>query len=418
MRCRLSLYAALAAVVAVMSPNLFATGVNATVGLCPGPGTHYLTIAAAITAVSSGSTIRVCPGNYPEQLLIQKSLTLEGITSGSGEAETDAVVIYPPSGGLPSNTSDAKGTVASQVLVQNTTQVTISNLTVDGKGNMNTVDDVRGITFQDASGTVNRVAVRNEVPNDTPTGVQSGQGIVVETTSSTSASLLVENSSVHNYNKNGIVARYAGTTLKAIGNYVQGNGPINYIAENGIEVAFGGATGTIQNNTVIDNVYTAAAGNPGNAATDILLYDSSEDGGNLVSGNTVGNAQDTIALVTDTPGTYGDGVTVMGNKVLGTSGFDAIDVCTNGNKITGNTIFNTAQSGVHLDASCGNTGSNNTISGNTIVESACAGYLFDTGTSQTGTPSGSFFTVPFPMTNSCTSTAGAAHAQVRNKFQP
>ena len=151
--------------------------------------------------------------------MITKKLTVEGIASGG----QDAAVITPPVGGVQENSTDQKGAVAAMVLVQNTAgPVTLSNLTVDGTGNQYNNDDLRGVLYQDASGTVNHVAVRNIVPGDVPTGIQSGQGIMVETTSSSSAVLTVENSSVHNYNKNGIVARYSGAKLTAIGNYVEG----------------------------------------------------------------------------------------------------------------------------------------------------------------------------------------------------
>jgi parallel beta-helix repeat protein len=310
------------------------------------------------------------------------------------------------------------GAVAAHVLVQGAPGlVSISNLTVDSIGNKYNNDDLRGILYQDASGTLNHVAVRNVVPNDTPTGIQSGQGIMVETTSSGSATLTVQNSSVHNYNKNGIVARYAGATLIATGNYVQGNGVVasGLAAQNGIELAYNGAAGTIKNNTVIDNIYGDT-----NIATssDILLYDSVENAEITVSGNVLGNSQETIALISATGG-LGDGVTVTGNKIFGTSSFDAIDACNNNNTITGNTIFNTAQSGVHLDASCGGTGNNNTVSGNTVLESACAGYLIDVATSGNGTPAGTFYTVPFTITSttgSCTIPAGPARKA--HKVQP
>ena len=170
---------------------------------------------------------------------------------------------------------------------------------------------------------------------------------MVETISSSSANLTVENSSVHNYNKNGIVARYAGANLIATGNYVQGSGPIDVIAQNGIELAFDGATGSIKNNTVIDNFYTPNT----SSSADILLYDAKEYATIAVSGNTLGNSNYAVSLVTTTPGTYGDGVSVTTNKIFGTSTFDAIDVCTNANIITGNTIFNSSESGIHLDAS-------------------------------------------------------------------
>lgn len=376
---------------------------------------NFATIQLAVNSVPAGSTIKVCPGNYPEQVLINKKLTLTGIPSASGTQ--DAVVISPPAGGVIVNTTDQRGPVAAQILVQNASgPVTISNLTVDGKGNQYSGDDLRGICYQDASGTVKNVAVRNEIPNDIPTGDQSGQGILVETTNSTSASLTVQNSSVHNYNKNGIVARYTGAVLIATGNYVQGSGPIDVIAQNGIELAFNGATGTIKNNTVIDNFYTPTD----SSSADILLYDAKQSASIVVSGNTLGNSNVAISLFTSTPGTYGDGVSVTGNKIFGTSTFDGIDVCTNGNTITGNTIFNSSQSGIHLDASCGGTGTGNAVTGNTILESACAGVLTDSGTGTVGA-NNTFYTVPFPITSStgsCTVPGGQARAKTASKLKP
>jgi parallel beta-helix repeat protein len=374
---------------------------------------NFATIQLAVNSVPAGSIIKICPGNYPEQVLINKKLTLTGIPT----ATQDAVVISPPAGGMIVNATDQRGPVAAQVLVENTSgPVAISNLTVDGKGNQYSGDDLRGICYQDASGTVKNVAVRNEVPNDTPTGDQSGQGILVETTNSASASLTVQNSSVHNYNKNGIVARYTGAVLIATGNYVQGSGPIDVIAQNGIELAFGGATGTVKNNTVIDNFYTPTT----SSSADILLYDAKESGSIVVSDNILGNSNVAISLFTDTTGTYGDGVSVTGNKIFGTSTFDGIDVCTNGNTITGNTIFNSAQSGIHLDASCSGTGTGNAVTGNTILESACAGILSDAGTGTVGSTN-IFYTVPFTnpsSTASCTLPGGQARAKTAPKPKP
>jgi hypothetical protein len=287
-----------------------AQATTVAVGTCRSDLVNFPTIQGAIDSSPAGTKIDICPGTYQEQLLITKRLTLAGI----GPATEDAVVIVPPAGGVVVNTSDPRGSVAAQILVQGTTgPVTISNLTVDGTGNKYNNDDLRGILYQDASGVVDHVAVRNEVPNDTASGIQSGQGIFVETSTGTAA-LTVENSSVHNYNKNGIVARYAGATLTAIGNYVQGAGAIDYIAQNGIEIAFGGATGTIKNNTVIDNFYTLTT----DSAADILLYDAKENGSILVSGNILGNSNVAISLFTDTAGTYGDGVSITGNKIFGT----------------------------------------------------------------------------------------------------
>ena len=53
-----------------------ATAQTYYVGTCHGAG--YGTISAAVNAVPSGATIKVCPGTYPEQLIITKPLTLAG----------------------------------------------------------------------------------------------------------------------------------------------------------------------------------------------------------------------------------------------------------------------------------------------------------------------------------------------------
>jgi hypothetical protein len=402
---------------------------NVAVGLCAAAGTHYLTIQAAVTAVetqTAPNVVRICPGTYHEQITIDAPLTLEGIQAATPAPLQDAVVILPPSGGAVQNTSDvciypntgycSNGfPIAAQILVENTTGVTISNLTVDGTGNglsSGCSVNLDGILFQNASGTVGHVAVRNQLLNDVLTGCQTGDGIYVES-SSGSSSVSVTASSVHNYNKNGITGRYAGTTLTATGNYVQGQGiQAGLAAANGIELAFG-AAGTINTNTVIDNVYQ----DPTSAtAADILLFDTEEDVSIEVNSNTLGNSQVPIGLYTDTAGTYGDGVFVESNRIFGTGAYDAIDVCTNGNIVKSNTIFNSAESGVHLDASCGG-GTGETATNNIIVESACAGILVDSGAGGTTTPN-TDWTVPFPVatsTSACTIPEFGGAASVRAK---
>jgi hypothetical protein len=395
----------------------YAFSATVAVGTCT-TLVHFATIQKAVNSVPPGSIIKVCPGTYPEQVVIAEDLTLEGIASPAG----DAAVILPPATGLVANTADVDTgkPIAAQLLVQNAGPVSISNLTVDGTGNAITgcSPDLRGILFQNASGTVKHVAVRNQVPNGIPSGCQIGESIYVQTAAGAgnSSTVTVEKSSVHNYNKNGITGNDAGTTLTLTGNYVQGAGvvPVPGAAQNGIQLGFG-ATGTIQGNTVIDNIY----GDPTVAASaNILLYDTADTSGITVTGNRVGNSQLPIALITlgDDGANLGGGVTVTDNHIFGTSAYDAIDVCTNGNTVTGNTIFNSAESGVHLDASCGIhfgglTGNNNIATGNTILESACAGILFDPTTTGNTTTPDTYFTVPFPVTSStskCTVAAGTA----------
>jgi parallel beta-helix repeat protein len=389
------------------------------VGTCTGL-VHFATIQLAVVSSPANSTIEICPGTYAEQVSITKRLTLKGIASPLDPTQNE-VVIVPPTTGMVQSTLDVDNLslpIAAQIFVQGVTGVSISNLTVDGTGNGITgcAPDLQGILFQNASGTVNHVALRNQalMPSASLGGCQSGEAIYVQTAAGMTSSVTVQNSSVHGYQKNGITGNDAGTSLTVTGNYVQGSGvvPVPGAAQNGIQIGFG-ATGKISTNTVIDNIY----GDPTIAASaDVLLYDAAANGGITVATNTLGNSQLPIGVFTDAPGTAesGDGVSITANKVFGTAVYDAIDVCTNGNTVKTNTVINSAESGVHLDASCGGTGTGNTVSGNTFVESGCAGILDDTGLNTTSP--NTYFTVPNTLTNTCS--PGTARVRTPLKYSP
>src|ERR1700740_176084 len=96
-------------VVALTRPVLASTF---WVGTCHGGA--FSTISAAVAAVPPGSIVDVCPGIYPEQVVINRPLTLQGITSANS---SDVVITVPP-GGVPTTTSVLFGpTVAPQVWV-------------------------------------------------------------------------------------------------------------------------------------------------------------------------------------------------------------------------------------------------------------------------------------------------------------
>jgi len=54
-------------VLIALSGPAFATSSSVTVGLCAGPGTHYTTIQAAVTAVSAGGTSKSAPALTPSR---------------------------------------------------------------------------------------------------------------------------------------------------------------------------------------------------------------------------------------------------------------------------------------------------------------------------------------------------------------
>ena len=424
---------AMVALVCLVGQTLFAATV--VVGTCKNLVT-FTSIQAAVNAVPSGSTIDICPGTYNEQISINKSVTLVGVPVNT----SDAVIILPPTAGLgPNTTSLATGNpIAAQIWVLGPATVNINNLVVDSIGNGQSgcgQPTLVGVLYQNASGTLNHVATRNQWIGGSESdagsnGCQTGLGIFVQSGNSGTSTVNVMNSSVHDYQKNGITGNEVGTTLNVTGSDIVGQGATNGAAENGIQIGFG-AAGTLTGNMVIDDVWAPdTITDTGDAAAGILLYDSAVSKA-TVKNNTVGNTQFGIALVTDTSG-EGDGASVTLNKVFGTRIFDAIDVCTNNNIIQTNTIMNSSESAIHLDASCGvfdggTSGNGNAVTSNTIVD-ACTGILQDSGTTNTTTPN-TYFAAGTTIGSSCTPTptrqlstgskAGNAHSTMnRVPYRP
>ena len=118
------------------------------------PAATFSRIQDAVDAASPGATIRVCKGNYAEQVAIRKALTIDadsGAVLMPGTMQQNTTSLFD---GLP---------IAAAILVANATDVSIEGLTVDGANNGVGQCSPRlfGIAFQNASGEISHVAVRN-----------------------------------------------------------------------------------------------------------------------------------------------------------------------------------------------------------------------------------------------------------------
>jgi len=374
--------------VAAMSGFLMAETVQ--VGTCksfPANDT-FTTIQAAVNAEAAGTTILVCPGVYPEQVTINKSLTIRGVRSGT----LDAAIITAPAGGIVANTTSlATGNpIAAQVLVTGATDVDISNLTIDGANNNIHAcsPDLIGLYYQNASGTVRHVLVVNQALGAADNGCQSGLGIFAQSGSGGKSRLSVEDSHVQNYQKNGITGNEVGTTIHIVRNTVVGQGSTMGAAENSIQIGFG-AGGKITGNTVMDDIWAPdTISDSGDAAAGILVFASANV---EISENTVGNTQFGIAVVSDPTFGSADGGTITENRVTATHIFDGIDLCSNSNKVHGNTINGSGESGIHVDSSCGAVAGNK-VNDNTI-NGACTGILVGTSAGSNNIDDNDFFNV-------------------------
>jgi len=311
---------------------------------CPNAGfTH---IQDAVNAASPGATIRVCQGIYVEQISINKPLAIEA----------DSGAFLMPSAMQQNATSLVNATgLATAILVSDANGVTIRGLVVDGAkaGITACAPTLLGITFQNSSGSIERVTVRNFLLSANLAGCQSGSGIFVQSSGGMMSQVAINHSTIHDFQKNGITANEMGTDVSIDENVVTGIGPTAGAAQNGIQIGFG-AGGRITANTVTNNVWSPCteASTCETVATNILVTKSD---GVTVSGNTVGINQVGIFI-------HGNQAQVEQNKTFSSSVFDGILVEGNQAMVRGNLVFNGSEAGILVD------GNNNVIEGNTITE--------------------------------------------------
>ncbi|MEO8972366.1 MAG: right-handed parallel beta-helix repeat-containing protein [Ktedonobacteraceae bacterium] len=142
-----------------------------------------------------------------------------------------------------------------------------------------------------------------------------------------------------NYQKGGIVVNGTSGTVAVTSNTVIGQGPVSYIAQNGIQIGYG-AKATVTKNIVVGNSYTGA----GQAASGgILVVGGSCYGGpltigtkitgNTVIGNDIGvylsNLDGNTCIPTDTPTNIKANANIITNDAInnttgaGTAGYQA-----------------------------------------------------------------------------------------------
>src|SRR5271167_1923840 len=212
---------------------------------CPTAG--FTRIQDAINAASPGDEIHICKGIYVEQITIHKPLDID--------ADNGAILM--PSNMQANTTSLFDGSpIATALLVAETNGVSISGLTVDGANNAisECAPDLVGISFQNASGMLERVAVRNFKLAASLNGCQSGSGIFVQSGSGGVSKVEIEHCTVHDFQKNGITADEQGTVTVIRRNVVTGIGATTGAAQNGVQIGFG-AAGSILENVVTNNIW-------------------------------------------------------------------------------------------------------------------------------------------------------------------
>ncbi|MGA2979096.1 MAG: NosD domain-containing protein [Terriglobales bacterium] len=344
----------------------------------------YQTIQAAVNAVPSGSTIEVCPGIYPEQVVISKPLTLTAFTVAASEASNAEVLIQIPAGGATGRVYDGIiGNIYSQILVSSTGPVNIADIAFDGTGN-NIPDgwgNLAAVFYEESSGTVNGVSVANEIDDGGGMGIVAAantiQTVTVEnsdfrsfdclgiwgaTNTSSSLTLNVKSNTISDTGANGV---YSGTDGVYLLGSVSGTIESNLVngSGNGFSMVLDGSAATITANTIIAGTIDG----PPNSGIEV------NGGANTVKGNRILSGPIGVGIVLTGTATGGS---VTGNTITGGSGGYGIDMCGQGTAsgftVTGNTIVDTPGFGLRMPAS-GNKTAPNTyyVDGATPVVVGC-----------------------------------------------
>ena len=192
----------------------------------------------------------------------------------------------------------------------------------------------------------------------------------------------IQRNFVWDYQKNGIVVKGPSASADIEQNYVVGFGPVNFIAQNGIEAGLG-ARAKIQQNFVSGNSYTGA--NLASSSGIILFgggcYDGAPQTNTEVSQNVAVNNDIGIALVNLDTGCGNPLSTPSKNSVTGNSLFNNAL-----NNVTGNSATQGYQAGV-LDIGNADVIKNNDICGPGYTPPGTAAIaLFDIDVTFTNNP--------------------------------
>jgi hypothetical protein len=309
----------------------------------------YITIQDAVTQVPAGSTINVCPGTYPEQVVISQPVTLRGVNYGG---QSQVVIAMPSTGLTPTSSIYFDNGVAAQVQVT-AGPVNISNITVDGTAESSNcpANFYFGIFYSSgSSGTVNDVEARSQ--NCSPLGI----GIGAENGAGAAESVTIENSVTAVSSYVGIYAcsEESPSTLSASikSNNITGS-------EFGMFLPCRGVTGSISGNLL--NLVESSAG--------IYTFSPATVSGNTIIGPANGMGI-SVNAVTDISNNTIQGAlwgvyfyaagTITSNHILNSVGYGVYF----GSGVTGATVKSNTITGnpVGIEFNCNAA----TVSGNTI----------------------------------------------------
>jgi hypothetical protein len=264
-------------------------------GLYVAPGTScndpgYATIQSAVNVALVGDRINVCPGTYQEQVNIA-SATKNNIT---------LVSVTPLAAIIKATTLSIPAAAYDIVTINGAQNVTLLAFTITGPlpdssfCNLNILTGVRVKGGGSANIRLNHIT---EIRSNNPAlrGCQNGIAIAVGRQFETEVGQAnIVGNLIDKYQKGGIYVDNAGSSAQITGNVIRGEGPVNFIAQNGIQISRE-ATADVRRNRISDNAYIVPANLPMDTAAGVLLFRATRV---TVDKNVLNRNQDGIDLFT------------------------------------------------------------------------------------------------------------------------
>jgi hypothetical protein len=288
---------------------------------CSQPQFH--TIATALAQATPGDEIRICPGTYPEQLVLTEAVQLTGISFGTAQP-----IIKPTA--LPATRPSLLGNnpVAAGIIVDGN-PFKITNLVIDLSGvNVSAcVPSVAGIYVRAAAGFILQTTVENVRVTGNP-ACNSGVGLYVESGQTgevlgiptiSPARVSVRDADFLGYQKAGLVANGPRTIVQVKGGSAVGGGATAGAVQYGYQAGYE-AKVKITQVTTSDHQSLIA----GKAAAGILVFDGTRVS---VRKATMSDSQEGVLGVADRlrvkkssfSDMTGDGIVFLGDGNLASS---------------------------------------------------------------------------------------------------
>jgi hypothetical protein len=194
----------------------------------------FILVAASVLAFSTQARAATCsPTGFFRDSINMKAALINpsGVVSGDIDATGCNIGVYYDNGTGSVNNANIHGANYFGVVVN---------------GDVNNVSvDVQNTSIHDIG----------ETPLN---GDQHGVAVYYRDFGTGSTAGKIWNNTIYNYQKGGIVTNGTGTTVNIKGNTVNGQGPVNWIAQNGIQIGYG-ASAQVKGNTVTGNSYTGSS---------------------------------------------------------------------------------------------------------------------------------------------------------------